>query len=368
MPPLPESTPRTWRQRLRTPLRVLLGLLVLDLGVWAFADVWQRHSPDDYAMRVAGCNRHPQDLVIVGGSPVSEGIVPDELRGSEFPRVYALGLPGGTTTEFYHAMLRSCPTPPRLLIYGITASDINDSRNEPHGPASLMTLGDVCEWATTRPESREWVVRQYLLAKASRSWSLFRYRHGIRMWSALQADALAPGAAPEAVREARELRHYADAILSGNGYAPAAGFVARRHDINKQTGAELPPFAFLNKYKTGSHLKYLHKIIDWSNANGTQLILLDMPVTSDLEAQYPEAFAEYRQRLSEIERQRGVTILRAHRDIVGITDAGFADTIHLNGVGAKVLSQWLRHRLDELRQPSEPNDDRVRAQAGGSRP
>ena len=84
--PSSETIPQTWRQRLHTPMRVFIGILILDVGVWAFADVWQRHSPDDYAMRVAGCKRHAQDLVIVGGSPVSEGIVPDELCGGEaFP-------------------------------------------------------------------------------------------------------------------------------------------------------------------------------------------------------------------------------------------------------------------------------------------
>ena len=35
--------------------------------------------PDDYAARVANCRRNPLDLVIIGGSPVSEGIDPAVL-------------------------------------------------------------------------------------------------------------------------------------------------------------------------------------------------------------------------------------------------------------------------------------------------
>ncbi len=31
-------------------------------------------------------------------------------------------------------------------MYGITASDINDARHEPHGPAALMTAGDWLRW------------------------------------------------------------------------------------------------------------------------------------------------------------------------------------------------------------------------------
>ncbi|HET6573999.1 MAG TPA: hypothetical protein VFG68_10385, partial [Fimbriiglobus sp.] len=43
-----------------------------------------------------------------------------------------------------------------------------------------------------------------------------------------------------------------------------------------------------------------------------------------------------------------VTVLRATREAVGLTDRHFADLIHLNAVGARMLSEWLRDRLAEL--------------------
>lgn len=360
-------------RRLRGPFRVLLALVLLDLAVLATAGVWERHSPDDYAARVGGCAKDRRDAVFVGGSTVSEGIVPREIAGANWNGealndIYAVGLPGGTTSEFYHAVKRACPTPPRLLVYGITASDLNDGRHEPHGPASLMTFGDTFDWAVSRPDSREWVLRQYASARISRASSLWRYRHGIRMWSAFQFEALFPGACPESAAEAGQLRNYADALRAGDGYAPAAASVEQRYDHVKEVNGELPPFPFLNKYRTGSHRTYLHRLVRWTTDNRVSLVLVDMPVTEDLEAKHPAAFAEYRALLAEEEATRGLTVIRAHRDAVGITTAGFADTIHLNGVGAKFFSKWLKGKLDELGRPPATDDGRVRAQAGGSRP
>ncbi|MBL8867081.1 MAG: hypothetical protein JNK93_16100 [Planctomycetia bacterium] len=360
-------------RRWRGPLRVLLAFVLLDLAALATAGVWERHSPDDYAARVVGCAKERRDIVFVGGSTVSEGIVPKEIVGANWNgdplmNVYAVGLPGGTTSEFYHALKRACPEPPKLLVYGITASDLNDSRHEPHGPASLMSFGDTFDWAVSRPDSREWVVRQYLSARVSRASALWRYRHGIRMAAAFRFEELFPGACPASAKEARELRNYADALANGDGYAPAAASVEQRYDHVKQVNGELPPFKFLDNYKTGSHRQYLHRLIRWTTDNRVSLVLVDMPVTADLEAKHAAAFAEYRLLLAEEETTRGLTVIRAHRDLVGITDAGFADTIHLNGVGATVLSRWLKGKLDELGREGTTDMPVVRAQAGDGKP
>ena len=67
-----------------------------------------------------------------------------------------------------------------------------------------------------------------------------------------------------------------------------------------------------------------------------------MPVTADLEAKYAAAVAEFRTRLAEVESRRGVKVVRATRDAVGLGDGDFADLIHLNHIGAKKLSTWVR--------------------------
>ena len=347
-PPPAESR----RRRFRPLLLLVLGLVLVDLVVLRFRDLWERYSPDDYAARVEGCATRPRDFVLAGGSPVAEGLDPDVVagvrwKGTELHDGYAIGLPGATTSEVYHAVRHSCPTPPRLLVYGITASDLNDDRHEPHGPYSLMDWDDWAAWARTQPASREWVTRKFLEGRARRLWAAYRYRHGVRMWAAAFADELSPGCCPESAREAKELRSYADALRSGNGYAPAAGFADARYDRRKAAGAKFPPFAFLNNYRTGDHLAYLHKLADWCAANGTDLVLLDMPVTADLDAKYPAAVSEYQTVLAGFAADRGIPVIRANREGLGFTDADFADIIHLNGHGAKKLSAWLRVRLAE---------------------
>ena len=238
---------------------------------------------------------------------------------------------------------RACPTPPRVLVYGATASDLNDARNEPHGAHALMTWGDLAEALRRRPDAAGWVTRHFLLGRLGRVSNLIHYRHGIRMWATCTAEDFSPGSAPTAFREADELRERAAALAAGNGYAPARGFSVGRYDAVKAAGLEPEAFPFLDKYRTGSHLKYLFALADWCAANGTELLVVDMPVTADLETRHPAAFAGYRTRLAEVERDRGVAVLRGVG--AGLTDAAFADLIHLNRGGAARLSDALRAAL-----------------------
>src|SRR5438132_9175621 len=142
-------------RRVFGPYRVavffLLGLAALDVLVGGLCPLWEGYDPDDYAARVANCRRGPHDLVIIGGSPVSEGIDPAVLagmtwQGRPLTGAFNLGLPGGTTTEFWHAVRHGLIAPPRLLVYGITASDLNDSRQEPHGARVLIDRSDLIGW------------------------------------------------------------------------------------------------------------------------------------------------------------------------------------------------------------------------------
>lgn len=357
-PPPNFTSVRTWLHRNRTVVLFVFMLGLLDVSIGQHAATWERHSPDDYDLRIAACRSQPRDLLFVGGSPVAEGIDPARIvgltwDGRSLDSSYALGLSGGTTSDFYHALLRGCPTPPRVLVYGITASDINDARHEPHGPHSLMTWGDLARWVQLRPESAEWVIRHFVQSRLSKLSNLYRYRHGLKMWLAWHCEQHFPGACSEAAREAEDLLASAQAIQTGNGYHPAKGFQHMRYDAVKAAGAPQAPFPFLNRYRTGSHLKYLHRLIDWCEAHGVRFVLIDMPVTADLETQYAAAFAEYRSRLAAIESARGLTVFRATREATGLNDTHFADTIHLNCSGAQRFSDWLRTALaTALEQPT----------------
>src|SRR5262249_1201357 len=65
------------------PYRVILfflaGLLSLDILVHAARAIWNAYDPDDYLERLEGCRNRPHDLVLLGGSPMSEGVDPDVL-------------------------------------------------------------------------------------------------------------------------------------------------------------------------------------------------------------------------------------------------------------------------------------------------
>jgi len=363
------------RGRLRR-FRVLgifvIGLIAFDLLILSFQETWERHSPDEYAERVRGCRKQRRDVVFVGGSTVAEGIDPGSImgivwRGTPLYDAYAVGLSGGTTSDIYFAVTHACPTPPKLLVYGITASDINDSRHEPHGPHSLMDRQDVRDWRETRPDAAEWVTRHYLRGKLANSWATMRYRHGIRMWAASEADSLVPGSCPETMAEARRQLDMSRGLRTGNGYVPTQWFASRAYSTMKTGGWVAPPFEYLARYRTGSHLKYLHRLIDWCEAHGTTLVLVDMPRTTDLEQRHPTEFAEYQQRLIEISRERNVLVLRADSARTGLDDRHFADLIHMNREGAMTFSAWLRAELTAMgklpdEQPTEPSGV---AQVGG---
>ena len=57
------------------------------------------------------------------------------------------------TSAYVTGALYSLAAPPKLLVYGITASDLNDSRLEPHGPGSVMEWSDLAEWVRLRPRT-----------------------------------------------------------------------------------------------------------------------------------------------------------------------------------------------------------------------
>ena len=342
---------RLWRFRLLA--YVLLGFAALDAVVASQHARWRQYDPDDYVERVQRCRQEPRDLVVIGGSPVSEGIDPAVLSGLQFggeilADVFNVGLPGGTIAEFWHALQHGLAAPPRLLVYGITASDLNDSRNEPHGPYSLMDLSDVADWVTVRPRSAEWAVRHFARGRLSRCWQLYRHRNAIRMWATECAERAWPGFAPAAAAETMAYRAYAQAMERPDGFAPNPGFRERRLDLLKAAGIRCDSFGFLDRYRIGEQCVYFHRLIAWAADARIPVVLVDMPVSRDLQdGLHAAAFATYRDWLAGVEREQSLRVIRAHRDAVGLTDADFADFIHLNSRGAQRLSAWVRTHLDE---------------------
>jgi hypothetical protein len=334
-------------RRWRILLGFAAGLVLLDVVVIATSDVWRRHDPHDYRERFRAARADQWDCVLVGGSPVSEGIDPALLQGMAWrqgpvARVFNFGLPGGTTTEVWHAAVNGLRSPPRLLVYGITASDVNDGRNEGQGPRHLMTSGDVLTWWTTCPKSAWWCTRHYVRGRIAQSWQLYDHRRGIRLWLARQW----PEVAPEAAAEAEKKLRFSDAIAANHGFAPREEWRKLRLDRRRAQGWQLPEFAFLNGFRLGGHLLYLERLLDWANENDTTVVLVDMPVTAELEeVRHAGVYAEYRKVVSELAARRGVAFLDGGRKAVDLTEAHFADLTHLNAAGTQRFTTWLRQEL-----------------------
>jgi hypothetical protein len=347
---------RTGWHRYRVIVYALLGLAAVDVAVACLRGVWTQYDPNEYRARLESCRRGAWDLVLVGGSPMAEGIDPAQLagvywHGTSLNRTFNLGLAGGTTSTAWHSVEHGMVTPPRLLIYGIAPTDMNDTRDEPNGVWSLMDLADVLEWTRRRPAQAEWCWRHYLEEHLGRLWSLRYYRNAIRLCLADLAETWRPGTCPQTADEARYWLRFSALLRSPNGFAP-------RWEHHEQTLADLHArnlvetrFGFLENYQVGGHVQYLHRLLDWGAEHGTAVVLLEMPMAAELEGPYAAAFAAYRTALANVERTRGVPLLHATREALGLDDTYFADRAHLNGHGRARLGAWLRARLTELGTP-----------------
>ena len=337
---------------LRPALWLFAGLVAIDVGVRATHDVWARHSPDDYAERINGCRDAPRDLIFLGGSPVSEGFDPARFRGLDWgggpiTAPYSVGLPGGTATDFFFALRHATEgqPPPRLVIYGAAVTEWNDDRNEPHGAYSLWDWGDWRDVLTHRPEAWNWATRRFLEGRLRDGWAAYRYRHGIRAATAAAFDDLIPGSGGEVVDEARKSLAYSAQLRAGTGYAPADFYAATDYAESKRLAKPAAPFDFLEKYRTGGHFAYVKRIRDWCRERGCDFVVVEMPVTRDLENRFPTQVADGRKLMAELKRDTGIRFVSATRDEVGLSDHDFADLIHLNRVGAAKLSTFVHDQL-----------------------
>jgi hypothetical protein len=336
----------------RVFLFLLLGLVAVEIAVRCHQPLWKAYDPDDYSARLDVCRGRAFDLVVVGGSPVAEGVDTRILaglrrHGHSLDRAFNLGLVGGTSTEVWHGVSSGLTVPPRVLVYGITATDLNDGRDEPHGPRSLMSMMDVVKTAWHRPRRVDWFAKQWAAEQTGQLWQLWHRRNAIRLWAADQFDRLWPGQFPEAVQEARAGLERAQRLAQDHGFAPDPATQARDFSRVKPAGRARTIFPYLVDFGLGEHLVYLKQLLTWARKRDVEMILVDMPIPAELEKRYPREFAEYREVLTATAREHGVPIIWAKRDAVGMTDADFGDLIHLNARGSTKLSQWLRRQLED---------------------
>ena len=339
--------------RCRAVLYLLLLLAGIDILVAAHAARWRAYDPSYYRERLDACRRGDWDIVVVGGSPAMCGFDPDVLAGTRrhdrpLRRVFNFGLPLATTVDVWHAVEHGLTRPPRLLVYGIAATDLNANRVGTQGPRYLMDLRDLARVTRNRPTKAHWSLGRYLDERLTSLWSLYHYRDGIRRWAADRLDATWPGLCPDAATEAHINLHNSAALRSPRGLMPEPpARPESRLDCQKAAGHVPPPIPWLKDYDSRGYLPYLDRLLDWGAGRGVEVVLVNVPFSADIEERaYPKEFAAYRATLTGAARRRGVKMLWPSRAELGLTDAHFTDACHLNADGAVRLSAWVRQRLE----------------------
>jgi len=331
--------------KLRPLLLFAAAWLVVDVGVRLTADLWTHYAADDYSERIERCAAEPRDLIVLGGSPVSEGIDPALLGDN----ARSLALPGGTITDSYFAYKHGAPTKPKRLIVGVAATDFNDARNEPHGAYSIYTSADVADIARTRRDAASWTMRRFGEGQLRQVSAVYQHRRGLFLAAADLAASVDTRIAPETSAIAARDYGYAESLRAGRGYAPAPWFAHADYAARKARGESFPPFDFLERYSFGSHFAYLERLMN--ERDGTTVVIVEMPYTEDFEVRFAERLAEFRTRLTTWETERGWPLLRATRESLKLSDADFGDFVHLNRGGAAKMTAWLKAEI--LRRDAE---------------
>jgi hypothetical protein len=343
------------RSRYRVLIWFVAVVVAFEVAVAANAHVWRTYDPNPYESRFRAYERRGTDLLVVGGSPAMCGLDPTILggicwHGEPLSRAFNLGLPLGTTTDVCHAVEFALRNPPRLIVYGVMATDLHDGRIESIAARYLMGPADILDWARTHRGNKSYAFRHYTRERGNRLWPSSYYAYGMQLWLAERANQFCPTFCPEAAAAAR-INSRRAAEIATDGYqrlAPVGG--SPQLDRQKADGLVGERFSFMEGYRCGGpHLVYMHRLLDAAQRAKVPVVLVDLPVPEDLdERMYPEEFAAYRGLLEDVARNRGVPLIRADRTAVGLTDADFSDLAHVNADGAAKLSTWLRSSVAGL--------------------
>src|SRR5262245_59685791 len=284
------------RPRYRVLIWFAAAIVAFEIAVAANARLWRSYDPNPYRSRILAYSRRGADLLVVGGSPAMCGLDPTIIAGTSWhgetlPRAFNLGLPLATTTDVCHAVEFALRRPPKLIVYGVMATDLHDGRTESIAPRYLMGPADLIDWARTHPDCVTYALRHYTREHCNRLWPSSYYAYGIQLWLAESAITVWPAVAPESAAARTNLQRARD--IATAGYERLAEVrETLRLDRQKAAGLIGDTFSFIEGYRCGGvHLAYLHRLLDAAQQAGVPVVLVDLPVPADLdERMYPCAF------------------------------------------------------------------------------
>jgi hypothetical protein len=335
--------------RLRTLGVALLVVVALLVGAEAATRALSPHLPepslwadDSTATKVAqmdaladsqGC----VDVVFAGNSMTRDGIDPAVFTASD---------PDGRTG--YNAALDAA-TPellqrwvpdevvPRLepdtVVIGLTSFDFNE------GAAITASALDAYDSAPMTRDDLMGTLEQPLLEQSA----IFRHRVELRdpqtVWESIgrwrrgeETEHPDPAGIPDLLGPAGQGLSRADLVYSGSA-------VAQQFVLDQ----------LLNDYEpSDDQAAALAALVRDLRGEGTQVVLLLLPVTDDYVGLHPDGAADYeafREEVLDLGDDQEVPVVDAHDWAQG--DQEFADTHHLNAAGAARFSQELPAMLPE---------------------
>ena len=219
---------------------------------------------------------------------------------------------------------------PRVIVYGLFPADfysqLIESKYQHAYFPSLLRPDDFRLFSDANGGSKTGFVTQCLLP-------LYRDRQLIRDYCDIKFH-LDPAYAHEPnVRPAVDLR-----ILS-DGFRPLPVTPAEHHFKLRPQGVNLVPEAW--------SLARLNDIISMAQKNGSQFILVAMPVTPALRSDFtPQAQKEFVALVKQIAAAHGVPCLNLYTDSEKtFPDEEFYDTTHLNRIGAEHLTRIVSREM-----------------------
>jgi hypothetical protein len=304
-----------------------MGPYLPEPALWADGSTATKVAQMDAIAARSGC----VDVVFAGNSMTRDGLDPAYFSAADPENRSAYNSALDAATPELLAQWVPDEVVPRLhpdtVVIGLTSFDLNG------GAAITASALDAYESAPLTRDDLLGRLEQPFLERVA----LFRHRVELRdpelVWESVgrlrrgeQAEHPDPAGIPDLLGPAGQGLSRAD--LTYGGSAVAQQFVLDQ---------------LLNDYQpSDDQAAALEALTQGLRADGSQVVLLLLPVTADYLALHPAGEADYdtfRQQILDIGTATDVPVVDAHD--WADSDALFADTHHLNAAGARQFSEYL---------------------------
>jgi len=360
-----------WRRMLPRVAIVLAALALIDVAVRCLVPPealldFTHHEEAVYGVKLAQFKSAPTpDVVFLGSSRVRDGMVPEVFSGflskewKRPARVYNLGLINAKAEEYLTIVRSHLPDPgPRLVVLGITGSEVVNVHDFQYASRFLWTLPDALDWLRRVPAAHFDVahVEHFLENELCRGWYVFGHRDALRemlldtLVSRFGVPLPVAAGGTDNMGQNKKLRDY---VLAADGYqAPPLtpqGSLARRiveaPQLLKIPERELEASPEMLE---GARFTELREIAALLDARGSRLALVEMPVSPYLQERNPVLHGQvFRDRMEQLAQELGCVWVPMPPEETQLSNRTYGDVNHLTEVGAKRYTRLLFERLSE---------------------